>query len=112
MKKIVTSSIIILGIAYASLSSKKLVLIAQTLPYNLAVSWDASPDGITYNCYLDGAVVVNVSTLNCTIPINTIGNHTVTVTVLNPSFVPNESIPTSVSFTLKQPTKASNIRIK
>lgn len=112
MKKTLTVLAFVLLTA-GVLAKRPMVVQAQTLPYQLTVAWDASPDAVTYTCYLDGtAVVTGVAALTCSFPVQTTGQHTVAVTAVNPAFVPNESLPTSLTFTLKTPASAKNVRVK
>lgn len=115
MKKILLSlSAISIGcaIALTSTLAPKRVIVAQSLPYTLTVSWTASPDAVTYNCYLDGVLKTNVTTSPCQYPVATLGAHTAGVTAVNPTFVPNESVPATLAFTLKQPGPPSAVTAK
>lgn len=114
MKKIIIFLIatIIIGCATIIPNLGVSVINAQTLPYTLTVAWDASADAASYNCYLDGVQKINVTTTTCSFPVTALGAHVVGVTAVNPTFVPNESVPTNLSFTLKQPSPAANIKVK
>lgn len=111
MKKALLAILLALGVAYASTLGVK-VITAQTLPYNLTVAWDASADATSYNCYLDGVLMVASSTLTCSFQVSSLGNHVAGVTAVNSTFVPSESTPATVAFKLQQPGKPSNIKVK
>lgn len=95
-----------------------LVIHAQTLPYTLTVVWTASTDtNATYNCYLDGALQVtgtSPTALTCSFPVSALGQHTVAVTAVDPTFVPSESAQSaaSVTFTLTQTPAPKNVKVK
>lgn len=115
MKKLIAAGMIVVAVG-SGLSLKKakpIVLQAQALPYTLVVAWDASADALTYTCYLDNVVQVQgISALTCSFPVATLGAHTVGVTSVNPDFVPNESQQGTLAFTLKQPAKPGNVKVK
>ncbi len=115
MKKLIVAGMIVVAVG-SGLSLKKakpIVLQAQALPYTLNVAWDASADATTYTCYLDSVVQVSsVVELTCSFAVATLGPHTVGVTAVNPTFVPTESTPATLLFTLKQPTKPGNVKVK
>ena len=90
-----------------------LVLEAQALPYAATVAWNASADATTYSVYLDGVLVTSgITTLTTPLNIPTLGLHTIGVTAVNPTFVPPESTPGTLSFTLKQPSPVSGVKVK
>ena len=115
-------ALIVLGLVACSLIFTKppisipgmVTVYAQTLPYALTVTWTASPDGVTYNCKLDGVQVATGTQagLTCAFPVTTLGAHTVSVTTVNPAFVPPESAPATLTFTLKQPVAPTSVRVK
>lgn len=114
MKKTVLAllSAILMALLASTTGPKRTIVEAQTLPYPLTVAWDASPDAVTYTCYLDGVAVVNgVTGLTCSFPVSTTGPHTVGVTAVNPAFVPHESAAATLAFTLKAPTAPKNVKV-
>ncbi len=112
-RKLYWAFAVLVLISCASLvTNKGRVLIAQSLPYTLTVAWNASTDAASYNCYLDGVKMTNVTGLTCSFPVTSLGNHNVGVTSVNPAFVPNESAPGSLAFTLKSPNAPTGINVK
>ena len=128
MKKILAISAIIGVLALPLINKKKHIIYAQTLPYNLILSWDAPTDTPTgWNCYLDGTLVTSVTiptTLTCNFPVNVAGPHIVAVTEVNTNSIPSESsmadtcsgvlkqVPTGCSFVLQAPNSGKNIKAK
>lgn len=126
MKRLILGLTVALALACALVSRPGggLVLVAQSLPYTLTVTWDASPDtGVaSYNCALDGVFKVSVTApaLTCSFPVTTLGAHTVSVTAVNPTAIPTESaagpcaapLPSTCAFTLRQPSPATGIKVR
>ena len=115
MKKMILSIAIFTVAAFATyIRPKTFVIHAQTLPYTLTVAWDSGgPSDLSFNCYLDGVqVATNITLLTCSFPVATLGAHVAGVTGVNPSFVPSESVPATLAFTLQQPNKPLNIKVK
>lgn len=112
MKKSLALFLLIIAIACATAISGGRVIIAQTLPYTLTVTWNAATDAASYNCYLDNVKMTNVTTTTCSFPVATLGAHVVGVTSFNDTFVPNESVPATLNFTLKQPSPPAGVKVK
>lgn len=113
-KKLYYIFAVIVLISCASIvTNKGHVVMAQSLPYNLTVAWNPSVDAVTYNCYLDGArVATGVTSTTCSFPVTALGSHTVGVTAVNTTFVPSESTPGTLTFTLKSPNAPTALNVK
>lgn len=88
------------------------VVFAQTLPYTLTVTWNVDPDATSYRCLLDGVAQTVVTATTCQFPVTAKGAHTVGVTAINPAFVPSESAPGTLAFTLQTPAAPAGIGVK
>lgn len=108
---------IVLGVVWVLVASfwhRGVIIEAQTLPYLATYTWTAPADGsaVSYNCYLDGTLVTNVTVTTCQVSIPTLGAHTAAVTSVNPNDVPSESAQDVQAFTLKQPSSPTVIKVK
>lgn len=112
MRKYFAVALLGIAIACATAIGTSRVIIAQTLPYTLTVTWNAATDAASYNCYLDNVKMTNVTTTTCSFPVATLGAHVVGVTSFNDTFVPNESTPATLNFTLKQPSPPAGVKVK
>jgi hypothetical protein len=87
---------------------------AQTLPYSAKYTWTAPSDGsaVSYNCYLDSVMVINVTTTTCQVMITSLGPHVAAVTSVNPNDIPSESAQDTYSFKLQSPSIPAALGVK
>jgi hypothetical protein len=118
MRKVLASLFLLASVLMLSLysaCSSETILYAQTLPYTATATWTiGDPATTSYNCYLDGVLVVTGTTLatTCSFPVATLGAHVAGVSTVVSTSIPPESTITTVSFTLKQPAAPIAPKVK
>lgn len=87
-------------------------LVAQSLPIQRTVVWDANPVGdavINYVVRLDGAVVGSPTAASQPITITALGAHTISVVAVNSW---SESTPATLAINVVGPGKPTGLRIQ